>query len=175
MESNVSNDREYFDASFTRFYIDLRDKSQVPEMVTLIKQIWKDRDVYLVEGYSSRLGVGNNLFMGANSVKRILCPSQNAFSKYNEIIFKIEHLVPHNALILIALGMTATVLAYDLSKLGYQAIDIGHIDVEYCWFKMQAKYKCTIPGKAVNEVGVPNNYSKCNDKDYKESILLHIV
>lgn len=31
-------------------------------------------------------------------------------------------------LILIALGMTATVLAYDLSKAGFWAIDIGHID-----------------------------------------------
>ena len=34
-------------------------------------------------------------------------------------------------LILISLGPTATVLAYDLSKLGYQAIDIGHTDLEY--------------------------------------------
>jgi hypothetical protein len=30
-------------------------------------------------------------------------------------------------LILIALGPTATVLAYDLAKKGYQAIDIGHL------------------------------------------------
>ena len=36
-----------------------------------------------------------------------------------------------NPLILISLGPTATVLAYDLSKTGVQAIDIGHITNMY--------------------------------------------
>jgi hypothetical protein len=44
-----------------------------------------------------------------------------------------------NILILISLGPTATVLAYDLAKLGYWAIDIGHIDNEYEWLKLEAK------------------------------------
>mgnify|MGYP000128627122 CR=1 FL=1 len=43
------------------------------------------------------------------------------------------------ALFLIALGPTATVLAYDLFKSGYQAIDAGHVDVEYEWWRMGAK------------------------------------
>lgn len=44
-------------------------------------------------------------------------------------------------LVLIALGHTATVLAYDLAEVGYQAIDIGHIDIEYEWFLMRAPKK----------------------------------
>ena len=36
---------------------------------------------------------------------------------------------------LLALGPTATVLAYDLSKLGYQAIDIGHLPNCYWQWK----------------------------------------
>lgn len=60
--------------------------------------------------------------------------------------------VPKDGLVLAALGMTATVLCYDLAKKGYQAIDIGHVDVEYSWFLMGAKNKCPVPGKAVNEV-----------------------
>ena len=39
----------------------------------------------------------------------------------------------------------------DLGNLGYQAIDIGHIDIEYEWYKKGAKKKVAIRGKAVNE------------------------
>ena len=56
-----------------------------------------------------------------------------------------------NVIVLSALGPTATVLAYDLTNSGIQTIDIGHLDVEYVWYKMQAKSKVSIPGKYVNE------------------------
>ena len=52
-----------------------------------------------------------------------------------------------NKLILIALGPTATVLSYDLNKLGYQAIDIGHADIEYEWYLRKAKKKIPIKNK----------------------------
>ena len=55
-----------------------------------------------------------------------------------------------NKLILVALGQTATVLSYDLAKLGYWAIDIGHVDIEYEWFLRGAKDKLPVAGKYVN-------------------------
>lgn len=55
------------------------------------------------------------------------------------------------SLVLIALGATATVLSYDLAREGYQAIDIGHIDIEYEWFLRNAKDSIPIDGKYVNE------------------------
>lgn len=39
----------------------------------------------MVEGEKSHLGVGNDLFVGAKSVQRILEPAQNAFDKYEEL------------------------------------------------------------------------------------------
>ncbi|MDK6636149.1 GT-D fold domain-containing glycosyltransferase [Streptococcus mitis] len=42
-----------------------------------------------MEGYTSRLGVGNDLFDGAKSIKRIICPSRNAYSKKAEIMEEI--------------------------------------------------------------------------------------
>ena len=57
-----------------------------------------------------------------------------------------------NRLILIALGHTATVLAYDLALEGYQALDIGHLDIEYEWFLRKIDKKIVIEGKYVNEV-----------------------
>ena len=50
------------------------------------------------------------------------------------LIFIIKQKLSKNKLILIALGPTATVLSYDLYKLGYHVIDIGHADIEYEWF-----------------------------------------
>ena len=55
-------------------------------------------------------------------------------------------------LILLALGPTATILAYDLAKEGYQAVDIGHMDIEYEWYLRKADRKIDIENKAVNEV-----------------------
>ena len=45
-----------------------------------------------------------------------------------------------NNLILISLGQTATVLSFDLCKLGYQAIDIGHTDRDNEAYVRKAKY-----------------------------------
>lgn len=36
---------------------------------------------------------------------------------------------------IVVLGPTATVLAYDLAKAGYQALDIGHLGKAYDWLK----------------------------------------
>ena len=71
---------------------------------------------------------------------RILCPLKDAFNRYDEILSIAETKIPkvEDSLILIVLGMTAPVMAYDLNKLGYQAIDIGHANIEYCWWKMKA-------------------------------------
>ena len=101
--------------------------------------IWDDKNVIIVEGELSKLGVGNDIFDNVNSLKRILCTSRNAYEIYNKVLNEDVKLSDKNILILISLGPTATVLAYDLAKLGYWAIDIGHIDNEYEWLKLEAK------------------------------------
>lgn len=94
--------------------------------------------------------MGNNCFDGSTSIKRIIAPSKNSFVRYNEILNTALHQDP-NALYLIALGPTATVLAYDLAISGRQALDIGHIDLEYEWWTQRTTTKTTIPGKFCNE------------------------
>ncbi|WP_455659339.1 SP_1767 family glycosyltransferase [Phocaeicola faecalis] len=169
--------QQYFDASFTRFYIDLRDKKASSNYIERIKRIWYNRDVYIIEGAFTRLGINNDLLDGASSVHRILCPSRDAYSKYEEILYSAKNNIPKgkNVLILLALGMTATVLAYDLHKEGFQAIDIGHIDVEYCWLNMGAKEKCYIEGKAVNEVNSSDFCTDLDNKEYTNSIIDRII
>lgn len=141
----------YGNAFISRFYIDYEDKSGAATRVDKLKQIWKNQDVILVEGKDSRLGVGNDLFDGAKSLVRILGPSENAFDRYDEIMTYVKTIAKKEALFLLALGPTATAMAYELAKAGYWAVDIGHIDIEYEWFLMGATTKVNVPGKYTNE------------------------
>jgi len=69
-------------------------------------------------------------------------------------------------LVLLAVGPTATVLAADLSSKGYQAIDIGHIDIEYEWYLHHATHKVPIKNKFVNEAGAGRGVGDINDAKY---------
>lgn len=131
----IDLDRIYYNAFFSRCYNMFEDKQNCGKWFEKIKNIWKNQDILIIEGQYSRLGVGNDLFEGARSIKHILGPAQNAYDEYEKILQEAQR-YSSGKLILIALGMTATVTAYDLAKLGFWAIDIGHIDVEYEWYKL---------------------------------------
>ena len=122
--------KQYYNTFVTRPYMDFYFKDQCEKWFRSIKAIWDKRDIIFIEGEKSRLGVGNDLFKNAHSIRRILCPSCNAFDKYTDI-YKEAIKQEQSVLFLIALGPTATVLSYDLCCAGYQAIDVGHLDVEY--------------------------------------------
>lgn len=142
----------YYQAQITRFYFDWADKSKCKDWYAGLKNIWDHEDVLLVEGEFSRVGVGNDLFDNASSVRRILCPAENAFDCYDEILETICNHAKPSDLIFMALGPTATVLSYDLFQRGYWAVDVGHIDLEYEWMKLGTTEKVKIEGKYVNEV-----------------------
>ena len=73
--------------------------------------------------------------------------------------------------------MTATVLAYDLAKLGYWAMDIGHLDIEYEWMKMGAADRIVIQGKQVNELKEIGgaDVETCHDAKYLSQIIADIT
>ncbi len=174
LDASLKPGKTYYDTNFTRFYYDFADKTPCKDKIAKIKKIWNGRDLYIIEGESTRFGYGNDLLYNARSVHRILCPPKNAFDRYEEILGAAKE-IPHDALIICALGMTATVLAYDLALTGRQAIDIGHLDVEYEWFKMGTLVKCAIPGKAVNEAGYQTVNDSLSDKVYTDSIIKKIL
>lgn len=160
------------DAFISRFYLRKKDKSEVGTYVQKLKLIWKNRDIIFVEGKNSRLGYGNDLFDNAKSIKRILCPAENAFIKYNEILTSVKTNAKKDNLLILALGPTATVLAFDLYKAGFQALDLGHIDIEYEWFKMKATSKVPVPGKHVNEC---NDMGEMNKENLNQNYLKQIL
>lgn len=144
--------RFYFDAYVSRPYLMYEDKRHAEKIFKLFKKIWNKRELLIVEGENSKMGVGNDLFINADRIRRVICPEKNAFSQYDKIINTVREMVTENELVLVSLGPAATVLAYDLGAEGIQTLDIGQIDNEYEWFIRNAQDRIEIPGKCVAEL-----------------------
>ena len=167
--SLLDPDRQYADALFHNIFS--------VEDVEGIKDIWRDRDCVIIEGVHTGSGVGNDLFDCCKSVKRILCPAENAFERYDEIK-KIALEQPKDRLMLLALGPTATVLAYDFCREGYQAIDIGHTDLIYEKYRsgLQDLYQVKIPYKycSADERIKGREIPDIDDDEYHKQIIARI-
>ena len=66
------------------------------------------------------------LFSNVLDAKYLVTKGKSTYDEYEEIITQIKNF-NQEWLILLAIGPTSTVLAYELSKVGYQALDIGHL------------------------------------------------
>ena len=163
--------KTYYNSFISRCYMPYKDKSIAKLCFNLWKEIWNEKDLLIVEGAKTRLGVGNDLFDNVKSIKRILAPNTNAFSVIEKLYSEVKK-YSNNHLVLLALGPTATVLAYRLASEGYWAIDIGHIDIEYEWYVTRAKEKIAIPNKYVIEAKggtkISSNFE--NEKYHNEII-----
>lgn len=171
----LDDGRVYYDAYVSRPYIIYKNKKNADEIFPLFKEIWKGRDVTIVEGEYSRIGAQNDLMHNARSISRILCPSKNAWSKYQEIFDTVLKLASKSSLICISLGPCATVLAYDLAKQGYQALDIGQIDDEYEWYLQNAKERVAIPGKMVAEFFGKQELEMADGTAYEKQVVAKII
>ena len=169
----LCKNKKYLNAFVSRPYMEIKEKEKSARYFEKLKLIFKNKDVVLIEGKYSRLGVGNDLFDETKSLQRILCPTKNAFDKYEEIL-KEALKVSKKKIILLSLGPTAKVLAYDLFKEGYRVIDIGHIDLEYEWFLKKASKKEKISNKFVNEVNDNSDLTEINDEKYRKQIIKEI-
>ena len=140
-----------------------------------INKIWAGRDVVICEGEGTRFGMFNDLLDGAKSISRILCPARNAFDKYDEILSAFND-IGTDKLILAALGPTATVLAYDLCRKGYQAIDIGALDLDYEWFlRKEVVLGAPVKFKYVDSGSEGRKIQPLEDPEYKRQIIKRLV
>lgn len=162
----------YGDALITRPYIDRCSVELARKTFCELRKLWDKRNVLIVEGEQTRLGVGNDLFNNTASIKRILAPAVDAWEYYAEIKAKtIQYAKENTDLVLIALGPTATVLAADLADEHIWALDIGHIDIEYEWYLKGATRKEKVAGKYTNEGVGKNRFTDCKDDAYLSQII----
>lgn len=167
-------EKEYYDAYVSRPYMIYQDKSTAEPVFELWKRLWRKRDIVIVEGKLSRNGYRNDLFRDCNSIKRILCPAENAWDFYQEIFQYINKYIEKEQLVLVALGPAATVLAYDLAVNGYQAIDMGHLDNEYEWYLRGAKERFNISYKYVVESSNGTQVDEIDDAGFESQIITRI-
>lgn len=152
LEKNISKEKVYYDSMISRFYMPYINPKENIESIDKLIKYFSNKKILILEGENTRFGLGNSLLKNSSEIQRIILPDRNGFRKYKEVIkFVLENFTRDN-IILIALGPTVTVLAYEFSKEGYQALDIGHLDVEYEWYLLKAKTKVDLQYKTVSEV-----------------------
>ena len=174
-ETLLNQQVRYGNTSVTRPYHDYKEKKLSRTIFDKFKQLYQGRRVLIVEGSGTRLGLGNDLLDGASDVKRITTLNRNAFSVYDRLFDTVLENAVNFDLVLISLGPTATVLAYDLSQRGIRCIDSGHVDIEYEWMLASATKKIKVEGKNVNEAGVLlSEQTTVADATYQRQILQHV-
>ena len=79
------------------------DKTNAESQFEKLKRLWENKNLLIVEGATSRSGVGNDLFDQALSIKRIVCSSHCAYKDVDAIESTIRKYAD-NHLILIMLA-----------------------------------------------------------------------
>lgn len=131
--SLLSEKNTYYDTCATQLYA-LRDGDNLDMYFNLMRKIWDSKKVVIVCGESSFNKVTPDLVDNALQVDYIKGPSKDAFERCDDLMARVL-MHTRETVVLISLGPTATIMAHDLYKLGYQAIDIGHAFKDYYMFK----------------------------------------
>lgn len=172
-QNYLNENRCYYDAYITRPYIMFRDKmTDAPrKRFDKLKTIWEKRNVILIEGAQTRFGAGNDFLAGALSVRRILAPATNSFSRYDDLLQEALRVAGEGDLFLVALGPCAGVMVHDLCINGFQAIDVGHADLEYEWFLAGKGDRVLIPHKYSNEMTEGDMVEEYHEPIYESQII----
>ncbi len=129
--------RTYIDTCMTAHAIEVEDHT-TPEVqaesaayYNEVRKIWDGQDITIIKGAGTEKFT-HDIYDNAKSVSYIYGPKEHAFREYDRILEEAKQL-PKDRLIIAILGPTAKLLAYDLNKLGYRVLDIGHMAKAYEW------------------------------------------
>ena len=93
-----------------------------PDYWARVIDLWRDLDVVLVRGSTKSLTAAD--LAHASSVEEIVVSRQHAWADYPELLAR---LTGEERRVILCLGATATVLAYELAARDVQALDLGHV------------------------------------------------
>lgn len=132
-EGYIDFRKQYIATEFTQLYMCYSDDVDMGGYFENVRRIWNDRDITIIQGDGITKYFKINIFDNAKSIEYIIAPAKNAFFEYDKIL-RSSLEIDKNRLVLIILGPTATILAYDLAQEGYQALDIGHTAKDYDFY-----------------------------------------
>lgn len=171
LKSILDDKYQYGNSLVSRPFISSCDRKSCEIIFDQFKKIVEGEVIVLIEGDKTRFGIGNDLLDGAKQVRRIIAPATNAYSKRKDII-NFAMTLPQSYVFILALGPAAKAIGRKLFLLGYRVLDLGHLDVEYEWYRCNAQEKISIPNKFVNE-SKEKYVSRVSDikQDYLDQIL----
>ena len=131
---NTHPEVEYLDAGCFGGYFACGDNNLYAELTRMKRKLFEGRKIAVVTGKSVLDKLDYDIFELASSKIIIDAPSKDAFSAYDSILSEISRSVSKDTLICLILGQTATVMAADLTDMGYIAWDTGHIAKDYDFY-----------------------------------------
>ena len=170
-EALLKKDYVYSNAHVFNGRIEGRKDEISVECYNRYREIWRNKNIIIVEGASTRTGVGNDLLSGAGSIRRILAPATNSYDRYDDILKESLKYADTCDLFLLAIGPSSAVLAYDLTNSGYQAVDVGHMDLGYEWFTTGKTWTDPTPYKYNNYIDGGDRVLPVEDPKYYEETI----
>lgn len=132
IKDRIDYQNKYISAEITQLYQIYKDYDFL-SYFEKIKKIWDNEEIVIVCGKSIFDKIDYNIFENAKNIIYEYAQSKDAYDEYENILEGCKK-YPQDKLFIIILGPTATVLAYDLSELGYRALDFGHIAKDYDYY-----------------------------------------
>lgn len=121
--------KQYYAAGITQIYQMFQGYDCV-SYYKKMRSVWRGKDLTIICGDETFANIQYNIFDCAKSIGYIYGPFKNAMDKYDELLEKAKK-ISMDSLIILILGPTAKILAYDLHNLGYRVLDLGHIAKDY--------------------------------------------
>lgn len=134
IRSFLSSSSTYVDTQFPRLYSIYDDDSYPTKKCHELKRIWEGQDIVFVGEAPS--DTDNVFFENSKSVVYIQRLANDEVSTYDDILHTITNEVTKDKLILLCNGQVSPILAYDLAMLGYWAIDLRYLSIEYEWYRI---------------------------------------
>lgn len=98
------------------------------------KKIWDNKEIVIVTCENLIKNIKYNIYSNAKDIKYIFIPNKNCYSETQYVYQEIEKYGKDKIYILQA-GPSATVWASELANMGYRALDLGHLQKLYDFYK----------------------------------------
>lgn len=127
------HEKQYCSSEFTCRYVGTKEQEadHIKAYFDRLMSLFAGRKLILFAGERVFRNITYNVFARAAEVQLVLCPTENAFSRFGDILHTARQYDSSEYVMGFILGPTATAAAYVLAQEGYLAWDIGHLAKAY--------------------------------------------
>ena len=93
-----------------------------------------NKEIVIVNCKNALANIKYNIYDNAKQIDYIYIPNKNCYTK-TEVVFNEIEKYEKNKLIILQAGPAAKIWASELNQKGYRALDLGHLQKQYDYFK----------------------------------------